>query len=134
MVASPPRVLVLRSSAALLLVHVAAGCDEDFVGHYGQTDIHFWERAKRLRGLTIVYHEELVLEEVAHGRPCDRVPRQQTRLCLAAARHLPNQTRDTAHNFLLHRWKKLTGCWSDVYLRFGWAVTASYGLGGKLDF
>lgn len=70
----------------------AGGCDEDFVGHYGYTDVHFWYRF----GANWTFHEDLVLYEIEHA-------------------HERRDTRVNRH--LLYR-KKSAGSWSNDYLRF----------------
>lgn len=72
----------------------AGGCDEDFVGHYGYTDVHFWYRFEKLFNAT--YHDDLVLFEQEHA----------------------HERRDTKVNRRLLYRKKARGTWSNDYLRF----------------
>ena len=63
-----------KAHPAAILIHVdqywqAGGCDEDFVGSYGFTDVHFnhhlWELQKAER-LAIRYNPQIVLKELNH--------------------------------------------------------------------
>lgn len=72
------------------------GCDEDLVGHYGQTDPMFWYRAKDI----IKVHEmkHIFLEYNDDGEA--------------------NINRDTKHNRELFNKKKKKKNWSSDYIRF----------------
>ena len=117
----------------------AGGCDEDFVGNYGHTDVHFWHRVGLLPQGTLVTqtHKDLVLKEMATPKdPCEGVANDAQRgRCKAAARaHArsaahASRSRDTAANEELFRWKarsRQAGSygeqWSNEYLRFAWVV------------
>lgn len=75
------------------------GCDEDLVGHYGQTDPIFWHRARgKLKNVHTMSH--LYLDYIPEGSA------------------LIN--RDTSHNEALFRKKIIDNSWSSNYLRFKW--------------
>lgn len=100
------------------------GCDEDFVGHYGQTDVHYNKRASRLvtaGKLRIQVHENVVLTELLHGSPCALVSNNTT-TCEDAISKWVAPTRDTSHNkkVLAHKLKR--DCWSNDFLRFSWTT------------
>ena len=136
-----------KISPAAVLMDVASywaigGCDEDFVGNYGHTDVHFWHRARTLppRTIAIQTHHELLLQELPHvSNPCDAFSRAgvaASRLrerCMASAtvhaRALAASpsaaSKDPTVNALLFRWKVRTGRWSTDYLRFTWAAVLS---------
>ena len=118
------------------------GCDEDFVGNYGHTHVHFWHRARTLPPHTIAIqtHHELLLQELPHvSNPCDAfsragvaAPSLRERCMASATVHAgalaaaPSAaSKDPTVNALLFRWKVRTGRWSTNYLRFTWAVVLS---------
>ena len=74
------------------------GCEEDLVGHYGQTDPSFWYRARgkvkviQCRGIYLIYEPE--------GE------------CV--------MNRDLRHNSRLFVQKKRDNSWSTNYIRFHW--------------
>lgn len=74
------------------------GCDEDFVGHYGYTDPHFWFRASGK--VKLVECRDIYLEYDDDGES--------------------EITRDTKHNRELFETKKQTSTWSTDYVRFEW--------------
>ena len=112
----------------------AGACDEDFVGNYGYTDVHFTHRAHHMReaGRLVVQHNtHIVLKELAHMAPCDPavLPQNGTfqHSCRAAAGMLGSElSRDAEPNQRLFEHKQRTGCWSNSYLRFSWAVVARF--------
>ena len=74
------------------------GCDEDLVGHYGQTDPVFWYRAKGK--LKVIPKQKLYLDYIPEGES--------------------DIERDTSHNAKLFEDKKKTGNWSTDFVRFKW--------------
>lgn len=74
------------------------GCEEDLVGHYGQTDPIFWYRAKNK--LKVHYQMKMFLEYEPKGEA--------------------NIKRDSKHNAKLFDQKKLNKDWSSDYIRFEW--------------
>ena len=112
----------------------AGACDEDFVGNYGYTDVHFTHRAHHMReaGRLVVQHNtHIVLKELAHMAPCDPAVLPRTgalqHTCRAAAGMLGSElSRDAEPNQRLFEHKQRTGCWSNSYLRFSWAVAARF--------
>ena len=116
----------------------AGGCDEDFVGNYGWTDVHFWHRAAALPSseLAVQRHTELSLVELsAPPSACDGVhPRWLLERCtIAADAHAASResvmgsARENVVNGMLFRWKRRTGRWSNEYLRFSWSMALSLG-------
>lgn len=74
------------------------GCEEDLVGHYGQTDPIFWHRAKGV--LDVEVKKDLYLDYLPEGEA--------------------EINRDTRHNFQLFNQKKKSQDWSTDYVRFQW--------------
>ena len=74
------------------------GCEEDLVGHYGQTDPIFWYRAKNK--LNVIPQRKMFLEYEPKGEA--------------------KITRDSTHNAKLFERKKLNNDWSISYVRFDW--------------
>ena len=74
------------------------GCEEDFVGHYGQTDPSFWYKAKNkvmkfiCRDIFIDYYLDGAADII----------------------------RDASYNGRLFEYKKITNSWSKDYIRFKW--------------
>jgi len=131
----------LKPHPAAMLIGTAqywqtGACDEDFVGHYGYTDVHFTHRARHMRKagrLVAQRNTHIVLKEVASMAPCDPavLPRNGTlqHSCRVAASVLGSElSRDARPNQRLFEHKLRTGCWSNSYLRFSWAVAARFPL------
>jgi len=74
------------------------GCEEDLVGHYGQTDPIFWYRAEEK--LKVIYQKNMFLNYEPKGEA--------------------NIKRDKKHNQELFEKKKLTNKWSTDFVRFDW--------------
>lgn len=74
------------------------GCDEDFVGAYGQTDPHFWYRAEKLS------IERMVAKSRLHYFDDGEA----------------TINRDRTRNEAMFAAKKKTGKWSTDYVRFPW--------------
>lgn len=74
------------------------GCDEDFVGHYGQTDCHFFYRAHNI--INTVIMNNLFLEYNPDGES--------------------KIDRDLIHNQKLFESKKRANNWSTDFIRFDW--------------
>jgi len=76
------------------------GCDEDFVGNYGQTDIHFFYRADRI--VQTEFREDIMLEfdEEGEAPTIDRSKLEP--------------------NAKLLEEKKANGNWSKDFVRFEW--------------
>ncbi len=79
------------------------GCDEDFVGNYGQTDVHFFHRARGVAEVVIV--QDIVIEEDADGNTAT-IDRSKEKL---------------RPNLELLEHKKAEGNWSTDYVRFPWS-------------
>ena len=74
------------------------GCEEDLVGHYGQTDPIFWYRAQGK--LNVNVRMDMFLDYIPEGEA--------------------NINRDTRHNHKLFEYKKNTNRWSTDFVRFDW--------------
>jgi hypothetical protein len=74
------------------------GCEEDLVGHYGQTDPIFWYRAQ---GKLKIYNaDDIYLDYIPEGES--------------------DIDRDRAHNAKLFEEKKKNNEWSQDFIRFSW--------------
>jgi hypothetical protein len=79
------------------------GCDEDFCGHYGYTDVHFFrQRVKKSWSTKVKVHPELKLVEDLAGST-------------------NNLDRSNEHNKNLYEEKVQTQRWSTECLRFSWS-------------
>lgn len=78
------------------------GCDEDFVGNYGQTDIHFFYRANQVVETEARTDIQMVIHHIGETAEIDRSPEKRE----------PNAR--------LFEEKKRTGNWSKDYVRFPW--------------
>ena len=74
------------------------GCEEDVVGHYGQTDPIFWYRASNV--LTVHFRSDMYLDYIPEGEAVIN--------------------RDTSHNQKLFENKRRTHNWSTDFVRFKW--------------
>ena len=74
------------------------GCEEDLVGHYGQTDPIFWYRASNV--LTVHFRSDMYLDYIPEGEAVIN--------------------RDTSHNQKLFENKRRTHNWSTDFVRFKW--------------
>ena len=74
------------------------GCEEDLVGHYGQTDPIFWYRASNV--LTVHFRSDMYLDYIPEGEAVIN--------------------RDTSHNQKLFEQKRKTHNWSTDFVRFKW--------------
>ena len=81
------------------------GCDEDFVGNYGQTDPHFWYRAKGI--ISVKEKNSVYLLYYPEGE--SNIDRNRK----------PNQ-------ILFDQKKKKQKEWSTDYLRFDWELIACH--------
>ena len=74
------------------------GCEEDLVGHYGQTDPIFWYRAQGK--LKVDVRMDMFLDYIPEGEAIIN--------------------RDTSHNFGVFAHKSRTNTWSTDFVRFDW--------------
>tara|TARA_B100000427_G_scaffold263954_1_gene228965 strand:+ start:7884 stop:8579 length:696 start_codon:yes stop_codon:yes gene_type:complete len=74
------------------------GCEEDLVGHYGQTDPIFWYRAQGK--LNVYFMSSMFLDYIPEGEA--------------------TINRDTSHNFEVFAHKRKTNTWSTDFVRFDW--------------
>lgn len=139
----------LHPAIALLPVDLywrAGGCDEDFVGHYGNTDAHFWHRLKQHdpRPRMTLNTSWPPLTTLSAAEAC----RTDASRCAdagiegeGASSHWHQSeilgtrvlSRDAQHNYLLFR-RKMAGQkpWSTSYLRFGFSEAMCMSLSGEL--
>lgn len=76
------------------------GCDEDFVGNYGQTDIHFFHRADKIVETDKREDIQMVIHHEGETSEIDRTKLEPNRL--------------------LFEEKQTKGNWSTDFLRFEW--------------
>jgi hypothetical protein len=101
----------------------AGGCDEDFIGNYGYTDVHFFHRAEAMKSaITIEYIEkEMKARPVA---PIEELPDEVVcpaeLKCLATYKGV-KPVKDASINAKLMK-QKIKGrmAWSKEYMRFTW--------------
>jgi len=77
------------------------GCDEDFVGNYGQTDVHFIYRAKKI--VPVKTHKNIMLGFRSDGETKE----------IDRSKLVPNEQ--------LFMEKMATGSWSSDFFRFTWS-------------
>jgi len=77
------------------------GCDEDFVGNYGQTDVHFIYRAKKI--VSAKTHKNIMLGFRSDGETKE----------IDRSKLVPNEQ--------LFMEKMATGSWSSDFFRFTWS-------------
>lgn len=102
----------------------SGGCDEDFCGSYGYTDVHFWLRWKMDPTRLQLNHMKTYITEFGYP-PCSPVYIQSNstqEMCNAAIEALVKPDRDTSINKGKMEKKKQTNCWSNRYLRFRWLL------------
>ena len=100
------------------------GCDEDFVGNYGHTDVHFWYRYKLNFQNRVIVHHDIILEQ-RHIDTCNETTitnAKQLNTCIEAKSKLNKIPKNTKRNTELLKTKKVTGCWSNEYLRFPYII------------
>jgi hypothetical protein len=126
----------------------SGGCDEDFVGQYGYTDVHFWHRWRLDPIRRVVEHPTTFIHEIHHDDYCSvewlakgmniqdkENDMTATTTTTATTLHQLEQTCRTAlaalkvpgkwgqqFNKIKIRQKIETGCWSNLFLRFPWIV------------
>jgi hypothetical protein len=102
----------------------SGGCDEDFCGHYGFTDDHFWHRwkldPKRIR----VDHLDvfLVALDLNACNSTYLINQRHYETCKTARGKLQNPSKKLKRNHGLFKDKIKKGCWSNKYLRFRWMI------------
>lgn len=101
------------------------GCDEDFCGSYGFTDIHFWYRWKADKSKTMIDHLETFIEEFEMPA-CDPkfLGDQKSLICKEQRAQQTKPNRNLKKNHALYKEKTKKGCWSNKYLKFRWIVEA----------
>ena len=115
-----PAVCVIRTDA----YWENGGCDEDFCGNYGFTDVHFWYRWKADDpSKVLVDHLDVFLEELDVAA-CDStyIESSKEEVCKEARSKLGKPGRSLKKNLALYKAKTKDGCWSNKYLRFRWGL------------
>jgi hypothetical protein len=124
----------------------SGGCDEDFVGNYGYTDVHFWHRWRLDPNRRVVEHPTTFIQEIHHedycsfewlakGQNLQETENDSTTITTTTTLHQLEQTCRTAlaalkvpgkwgqqFNKIKIRQKMETGCWSNLFLRFPWVL------------
>lgn len=113
-----PAVCVIRTEA----YWENGGCDEDFCGSYGYTDVHFWFKWKADPTRAMVDHLDVFLEEL-DMMACDPtfIGDKET-VCKEARSKQAKPNRSLKKNHALYKEKTNKGCWSNKYLRFRWLL------------
>ena len=113
---------------AVCMIRTAAywengGCDEDFCGSYGFTDVHFWFRWKADPTKVLVDHLEVFIEEFEMPA-CDRTLLGDAKAaeCHSARSKQVKPSRNLNKNRVLYKEKTKKGCWSNKYLKFRWVL------------
>jgi hypothetical protein len=113
-----PAVCVIRTDA----YWENGGCDEDFCGNYGYTDVHFWFKWKADPTRAMVDHLDVFLEEL-DMMACDPAfLGEKEPLCKEARSKQVKPDRALKKNHALYKEKTNKGCWSNKYLRFRWVL------------
>jgi len=97
------------------------GCDEDFVGNYGNTDPHFRYRLEREPSLNMIKMSKIMkresippLMELSKEIPCHNSFKCSETISTTRL------SRNTTPNSVLFQKKKTTNAWSKEILRFTW--------------
>jgi hypothetical protein len=93
------------------------GCDEDFVGNYGFTDVHFAARLRQTPGCQRISSERPIMKHVANFTDAMALEPAPPLIHLERV----HSSHDIAANKAILR-KKFQGQlpWSTDYLRFSW--------------
>mmetsp|Transcript_39311 Transcript_39311/g.95124 ORF Transcript_39311/g.95124 Transcript_39311/m.95124 type:complete len:387 (+) Transcript_39311:149-1309(+) len=102
----------------------SGGCDEDFCGRYGFTDVHFWKRWKADEKRLLLDRMKQFINEV------DQIPCDETYItnpatlqnCTDTLKTLKLPSKNREPNRKLLQKKSIDGCWSNRYLRFQWVL------------
>jgi hypothetical protein len=99
------------------------GCDEDFCGSYGFTDVHFWFRWKADKSKAMVDHLDVLIEEFEMAA-CDPsfLGDSRASACKSGRSSLVKPTRNLKKNHALFKEKTKKGCWSNKFLKFRWLL------------
>jgi hypothetical protein len=114
-----PAVCVIRTDA----YWENGGCDEDFCGDYGYTDVHFWFKWKADPTRAMVDHLDVFLEEL-DMMACDPnfIGDKESIQCKEARSKQVKPPRNLKKNHALYKEKTNKGCWSNKYLKFRWSL------------
>jgi hypothetical protein len=102
----------------------SGGCDEDFCGRYGFTDVHFWKRWKAEKRRVVLNRMSRFIIEVEHSA-CDSTyitNPEAYKNCNESLNTMQLPIKDLEPNRKLMNQKLQTGCWSHRYLRFAWTM------------
>eukprot|EP00980_Cylindrotheca_fusiformis_P005381 scaffold1146_cov101-Cylindrotheca_fusiformis.AAC.3 len=102
----------------------SGGCDEDFCGRYGFTDVHFWKRWSARKGRLALNKMRMFVIEVQQ-KACDPTyitNAEKFKTCNSSLHALQLPPKDAGPNRQLMSRKFQSGCWSPSYLRFAWTV------------
>ena len=101
----------------------SGGCDEDFVGHYGFTDVHFWYRWRKDPFRQMLDQAGAPVLEI-EDQDCysSHFSNEQIAFCNARLSNLTKPKKNNARNKKLAKKKFAKGCWSNKYLRFTWIL------------
>ncbi|CAJ1949536.1 unnamed protein product [Cylindrotheca closterium] len=102
----------------------SGGCDEDFCGRYGFTDVHFWKRWKASERKVLRDRMKHFINEV------DQIPCDETYIinpatlqnCTDTLKTLKLPSKNREPNRKLLQKKSVDGCWSNRFLRFQWVL------------
>lgn len=101
------------------------GCDEDFCGNYGYTDVHFWFRWRKDKNRVKIDHLDTFIIEFEQ-KACDETligtNEQDLKKCQNARKQVKKGGKELKANHAVYKLKTLEGCWSNKYLRFGWIL------------
>ena len=109
-----PGVMMIRKESYWL----AGGCDEDFVGQYGQTDPHFRWRASNTGYPTKLLHIKSLSRNTS-WLPMNIEPMENDHADYSCKVPLKN---DTRNKMLILSKKSKKVAWSKEFLRFKWSI------------
>jgi len=102
----------------------SGGCDEDFCGTYGYTDVHFWHRWKKDPARIQNDHMDAFIVEyempACHSAYIPEGPERDE--CKKARKAMQKPSKDKNRNLKRFKYKTKNGCWSNRYLRFRWRL------------
>eukprot|EP00980_Cylindrotheca_fusiformis_P023139 scaffold10188_cov75-Cylindrotheca_fusiformis.AAC.1 len=103
----------------------SGGCDEDFCGHYGKTDSHFFSRWSRNKEHLVLLKEEVFIVTVQGQKACASryiTDADEYNTCVSSRHALQLPPKNATSNAELLLRKEQSGCWSPSYLRFAWTI------------
>jgi hypothetical protein len=102
----------------------SGGCDEDFVGSYGYTDIHFWHRWDKDARRVQQHHRDVYILEVEHTACNSTLIKShgKKQKCRDVHESLQKPHKGSTTNRRRRDRKVKSECWSNRYLRFRWML------------